>query len=353
MTISAQAMRYLVVIAATAALCLVAALALNAAVDPLWYFSGNRLGSTNYAFNERLSKANLIEGHERDYDCIIFGDSRATLLPEQKIAGYRCFNFAFSSGVVSEFIDYAKWLKQRGFSPRLIIVGVSAGDFRKRQMPHNVPDFVREGGKPPSPFIEYLSLDVLGMSWRSLFGSSPIDRSYDHDFRCQVAVSMPYDPKKPIRDLYSGPFDWREPLTLYGRLRSVFPQARYVGYAPPISAWAVAEYARIAWLPSYTQALGDASTVFDRFVDFSIPSDITIEPANTYDGTHYSEDINALIAAALPDGSVSQGLDLTALSSRQIIDAYRARLTAHSSALAAGEGAVHGSLDSIPVSPSQ
>src|SRR3546814_14604320 len=105
MTISAQAMRYLAAIAATAALCLAAALALNAAVDPLWYFSGNRLGATNFAFNERLSKANLIEGHERDYDCVIFGDSRATLLPEQKIAGYRCFNFAFSSGVVREFID--------------------------------------------------------------------------------------------------------------------------------------------------------------------------------------------------------------------------------------------------------
>lgn len=353
MTIPAQAMRYLAAVASTAAFCLAIALAFNMVVDPLWYFSGNRLGAVNYAFNERLSKANLIDGHERDYDCVIFGDSRATLLPEQKIGGYRCFNFAFSSGVVSEFIDYANWLKQRGFTPKLIVVGVSAGDFRERRMPHNVPDFVREGGSPPSPLIEYLSFDVLGMSWRTLFGSSPIDRSYDRDFHCQVAVSMRYNPRKPIRDLYSGPFDWREPLTLYGKLRSIFPHARYIGYAPPISAWAIAEYAHINWLRSYTQALGDASTVFDRFLDFSIPSDITIEPVNTYDGTHYSQDVNALIAATLPDGSVSQGLDLTSLSSEQILAAYRARLKRYSSELAASGGALHGSRDSVPASPPQ
>lgn len=343
-----QSMRYLGMLAATAALCLALALALNAAVDPLWYFSGNRFGPVNYAFNERLSKSNLIAGHESEYDCVIFGDSRATLLPEQKIVGYRCFNFAFSSGVVSEFIDYAAWLKGRGFSPKLIVVGVSAGDFRKRRMPHNVPDFVREGGSPPSPFIEYLSLDVLAMSWRSLFGSSPIDRSYDKDFRCQVAVTTPYDPKKPIRDLYSGPFDLREPLTLYGKLRAIFPQARYIGYAPPISAWAIAEYARIGWLPSYTRSLDDVSTVFDRFVDFSIPSKITVTPANTYDGTHYSEKVNSLIAASLPDGSVSDGLDLTSLSYTQILDAYRARFTSYSSALAADADAPRGVPNSIP-----
>ncbi|HEY4343396.1 MAG TPA: hypothetical protein VGN05_03545 [Parvibaculum sp.] len=348
MTMPAQAMRYLGMLAATAAVCLALALAVNAAVDPLWYFSGNRLGPVNYAFNERLSKANLIAGHEHEYDCVIFGDSRVTLLPEQKIAGYRCFNFAFSSGVVTEFIDYANWLKARGFAPKLIIVGVSAGDFRKRKMPHNVPDFVRAGDNPPSPFIEYLSLDVLAMSWRSLFDSSPIDRSYDRDFRCQVAVTTPYDPKRPIRDLYSGPFDEREPLTLYGKLRAVFPQAHYVGYAPPISAWAVSEYARIGWLPSYTRAFDDASSVFDRFVDYSLPSKITIDPANTYDGTHYSEDVNSLIAASLPDGPAAAGLDLTALSNMQILDAYRARLREYSSALAAGEGGPRGSPDSIP-----
>lgn len=331
-----QAMCYLAMLAATAAFCLCMALVFNSLVDPLWYFSGNRFGPVNFAFNERLSKANRIVGHEGDYDCVIFGDSRATLLPEQKINGYRCFNFAFSSGVVSEFIDYANWLKGRGFSPRLVIVGVSAGDFRKRQMPRNVPDFVREGHNPPSPFIEYLSLDVLAMSWRTLFGTTPIDRNYTRDFRCQVAVTIPYDPRKPVRDLYSGPFDERGPLALYRDLRAVFPQARFIGYAPPLSAWAVAEYERIGWLPSYTQALGDTAAVFDRFTDYSVPSDMTLDPRNTYDGTHYSEAVNAGIAASVIEGPVSLALDLKALSHREILEAYRARLKQYLSALAAG-----------------
>jgi hypothetical protein len=346
-------MRYLAMLAATTTACLAVALVFNSLVDPLWYFSGNRFGPVNYAFNERLSKSNLISGHEREYDCVIFGDSRVTLLPEQEITGYRCFNFAFSSGVVSEFIDYAQWLKMRGLSPRLVIVGVSAGDFRKRKMPHNVPDFVMKGKNPPSPLLEYLSLDVLGMSWRSLFGTSPIDRNYDRDFRCQVAVTTPYNPAKPIRDLYSGPFDDREPLTLYGRLRSIFPQARFVGYAPPLSAWAIAEYERIGWLPSYTRAFDDASTVFDRFVDYSPPSALTMDPGNTYDGTHYSEKVNSIIAASLPDRQARMGLDLTALTNAQILEVYRRRLREYSSALAAGAGGPHGRPPAVPTSPAR
>lgn len=344
----AQALHYLAILAATAALCLGIAFVFNSLVDPLWYFSGNRLGPVNYAFNERLSKANLIDGREREYDCVIFGDSRVTLLPEQKIAGHRCFNFAFSSGVVSEFVDYANWLKGRGLSPKLVIVGISAGDFRKRKMPRDVPDFVRVGESPPSPFVKYLSLDVLSMSWRTLFGSSPIDRDYDRDFRCQVAVTTPYDPGKPIRDLHSGPFNEREPLKLYRELRGVFPEARFVGYASPLSAWAIAEYARIEWLESYTRALHDAAAVFDRFTDYSIPSDMTLDPANTYDGTHYSETVNALIAASVTEGPVSPALDLKALSDAEIMTAYRARLTQYSSALAAGVGAPPEAADQVP-----
>ncbi|MGB3811040.1 MAG: hypothetical protein WA943_13185 [Parvibaculum sp.] len=339
MSMPAQSMRYLAMLAATIVLCVGAALAFNSLVDPLWYFSGNRFAPVNFAFNERLSKANLIEGREHEFDCVIFGDSRATLLPEQKIAGYRCFNFAFSSGVVGEFVDYANWLKSRGFAPRLVIVGVSAGDFRKSVSSRNTPDFVREGQNPPSPLIAYASLDVLAMSWRTLFGSSPIDREYDRDFHCRVAVTMPYDPRKPIRDLYSGPFDNREPLDKYRELRGIFPEARFVGYAPPLSAWAIAEYARIGWLKSYTKALNEAATVFDQFEDYSVPSEITLDPANTYDGTHYSETVNATIAATLLDGTTIEALNLTALSDAATLAAYQTRLKDYSNALEDGVSA--------------
>lgn len=322
----ATTMRYLAMLASVTALIVAAAFAFNALVDPLWYFGGNQLKPVNFAFNERLSKVNLIDGHEAEYDCIIFGDSRATLLPEQKIQGHHCFNFAFSAGAVDEFLAYALWLKARGFDPHLVIVGVSAGDFRKRNPPHNIPDFILEGREPTSPFIKYLSTDVVGMSWRTLFGSSPIDRYYNASFQCQIAVTSHYDPKKPIRDVHAGPFDERRPLAQYQALRDVFPEAEFVGYAPPISAYAILDYKNINWLASYTGALVSAAGVFDHFWDASIPSPITIDPANTYDGTHYSSTVNAHIAEGLLTGLEPYAINLKQMTAGEALAAYMARL---------------------------
>tara|TARA_R110000868_G_scaffold293209_2_gene553707 strand:- start:7819 stop:8925 length:1107 start_codon:yes stop_codon:yes gene_type:complete len=348
-----SALRYLATMAFTAVLCCLAVLALNATVDPLWYYSGNRIKPINFAFNERLSKANLIAEHESDYDCVIFGDSRVTLLPEGDIKGYRCFNFAISAGAINEFVDYAKWLKGRGFQPRLVIVGVSAGDFRARKAPRNVPDFIKEGGNPTSPYIKYLSLDVLGMSWRTLFGKSPIDRVYDREFQSVVAVTSAYDPRKPIRDIHAGPFDNREPMEKYHELRGIFPDAEFVGYTPPISAWAIADYESIHWLESYTRAIHDVSKVFDRFIDASIPSAATLDPANTYDGTHYARGVNAGIAGSLVAGPVSTYLDVKRISSSEMFAAYRLRLNAYSKVIARALDEPSAPTSEVPYLPSQ
>src|SRR5258708_18402412 len=114
---------------ATAGLIVAACFAVNCLVDPLWYLRGNVLTEINYPFNERLSKINQFLPKMQDYDCIIFGSSRATLLPEEKVKGYHCFNMAFSDGQASEYQLYAKYLHQRGFAPRLMIVDVKREEF--------------------------------------------------------------------------------------------------------------------------------------------------------------------------------------------------------------------------------
>ena len=164
------------------------------------------------------------------------------------------------------------------------------------------------------------------MSWRTLFGSSPIDRFYDAKFQCKVAVTTHYDPRKPIRDLHAGPFDNRAPLAQYQALRDIFPDAQFVGYTPPISAFAILDYEKIDWLQSYTGALVDAAAIFDRFWDASIPSPITVKPANTYDGTHYSSDVNARIAEGLLSDLAPYAIDLKHMTTVEATNAYRARL---------------------------
>ena len=109
------------VLLATAGLIVTSCFAVNCLVDPLWYLRGNLLGDINYPFNERLSKLVRFLPRMADYDCIIFGTSRATLLPEEKAKGYRCFNMAVSDGQASEYLLYADYLRARGFAPKLIM----------------------------------------------------------------------------------------------------------------------------------------------------------------------------------------------------------------------------------------
>ncbi|PKP79087.1 MAG: hypothetical protein CVT81_01130 [Alphaproteobacteria bacterium HGW-Alphaproteobacteria-3] len=337
MTMSKHASAYLATLTAAVVATAFVVFIVNAVVDPLWYFGGNKIGTVNYAFNERLSKTNLFLSRKDRYDCVIFGDSRVTLLPEDKIGGYKCFNFAFSAGKAAEAVAYARFLRAHDFRPKLVIMGVPGAAFRERIGGADIPAFIREGDTPKSPYLAYLSIDTLRMSLQTLFGKSPLDRVYDRQFICRVAPGAPaYDPAKPIRDLFAGRFVARDRVSFYDEMRIIFPEAILAGYVPPISAWAVNAYAEKGWLDEYVEVLHLASTKFDRFVDYGVPSAMTIDRSNTYDGTHYSEPANTIIARSLMIGSSEDALDLKKLDAVEMRRAYAKRLKRYEAAIADG-----------------
>ncbi|MEQ9227069.1 MAG: hypothetical protein RLO15_12040 [Parvibaculum sp.] len=337
MNMSKYAPAYLATMSATVAVCALVAFAFNAAVDPMWYFGGNRLGTVNYAFNERLSKVNRFLATKDQYNCLIFGDSRVTLLPEDEIEGFKCFNFAFSAGKAEEAVAYARYIRAQGFEPELVIMGVPAAAFRERIGGTNIPPFVKEEGEPKSPYLSYLSFDAVSMSKQTLFGRSPLDRVYDLEFHCKVAPGAPaYDPRVPLRDLMAGKFTGTQRVKFYDEMREVFPGVELVGYVPPISAWAIKSYADAGWLGDYVRVLHLASEKFDRFLDYGVPSELTIDTGNTYDGTHYSEPANQAVARSLFDGGLKDTLDVRALSANEMLEIYGQRLQHYRREIEAG-----------------
>ena len=131
--------------------------AVNCLVDPLWYLRGNVLTHINYPFNERLAGIIRFMPRLEDYDCVIFGTSRASLLPEEKIEGYRCYNLSISDGNARGIRALREVLAGAGLQ--------AAADHRRREArriywadpagrgaglcPHRIP--------PPSIFATYLS----------------------------------------------------------------------------------------------------------------------------------------------------------------------------------------------------
>ena len=314
---------------ASAFLIVAACFTVNCLVDPLWYLRGNVLTEINYPFNERLSKIIYFLPRMQSYDCIIFGTSRATLLPEEKIEGHHCFNMAFSDGQGSEYLAYAKYLRQRGFAPRLLVVDVKREEFVGPTHPAELPDFIRTGEAPPSIFATYLSLDALDFSIRTLRKDPPHHRYYDKDFSAELEVRSKrhrFNPTLPIKPS-PPPFDVHpERAAIYTELRQQFPMARAIAYVPPVSAWSIAAFSLTGSLDLYLAAVDQVAASYDRFLNFSVPSPITASKEGTYDGSHYSRAINARVAGALLAKTSDLWIEWRKGEEPTVIADYRQRL---------------------------
>jgi hypothetical protein len=324
-----QVLTYLACVLGSAALIAGACFLINCLVDPLWYLRGNVLTGINYPFNERLSKINQFLPRLPDYDCLILGSSRATLLPMESLKGYRCVNFAISDGQIGEFLLYAHYLRARGIAPSLLIVDLRREDFIGPMPPPDVPDFIRTGEAPPSIFTTYLSLDALDFSIRTLRGDAPHHRYYDQNFDARLEVRSPkhrYDPSAPIEPM-PPPVDVHpERAELYIELRQIFPAARAIGYIPPESASRIAAFNLTGGLDAYLGAIGRIVPAYDEVLDFAIPSKLTESREGTYDGSHYSETVNARIGAALIADEADPGVDWRRHDQATITALYHERL---------------------------
>jgi len=318
---------YLATLGATAGAIAGLCLVVNLLVDPLWYLHGNVVTGVNFAFNERVAKINQFLPRMQDYDCLIMGSSRTTLLPERRFSEHRCFNLAFSGGRINEFLLYAEYLRARGFAPSLLIIGVDPFNFHGPMPDPDVPDFVRRGADPPSLMRTYLSLDALGFSIRTLKGDSPHHRYYDRDLNCRIlARARAYHPPRVLTPFPEPSDVHTERAALYLQLRNVFPAAHAIGYVPPVSAWTIGRISLSGDLGGYLTALARVAAAFDEFLDFGIPSAITATTSDTYDGSHYSEAVNAQIAAALQSDQPDPGVDWHRQSPQAIAELYRERL---------------------------
>jgi len=299
----------------------------NVLVDPLWYFRGNVLTGVNYAFNERTSKMIRFLPRMADYDCLLIGSSHTALLHERRIAGHRCFNLGFSHGRVREFLAYAKYLRSRGFRPSLIFVNVDLYDFQDPPQALTVPDFVRAGDDPPSILRTYLSLDVLSFSWRTLRGAFPNHLIYDANAEMHIIPkSHPYRPPRHLAAHPTPPPFHADLAASFAELRGAFPEARAIGWAPPVSAWSIAQLKLDGTLAAYLGVLHQISASFDEFIDFSIPSAVTAGTTNTFDGIHYVDAVNERIVDALASGDPAFGVDWHRQPASAIAAQYNAAL---------------------------
>jgi len=326
-----QARRYLMALVLTCLLLGGTTLAVNALVDPLWYRGAQTGVARTFAYNDRYAKVNLFLADPGRYDCVIFGSSKTMLLDATKLGRGTCFNFAFPTGDIAEYLDYLRFLKHRGMDLRTIIVGVDSYVFTDRVLPNQAPDFVRRLDAPPPMLGAYISPDLLGFSVRRLLGlGAPSMLYYDRDFCVRLVEGMRYEPDRLLtvrtddKWLPLGPFSPRR-SALFAELRRIWPGVRLIGHVPPVSAFYVAHKRLVGTLPQYLVAIHATARHFDEFYDFALPGPVTGNPANTVDGEHFVQAVNDRVARVLSTGrpDAGFGLPLHGLDLEALIRRYR------------------------------
>lgn len=308
--------------------------AANMLIDPLWYNKGNQLQPFNFSFNERLAKTNRYLNAKDEHNCIIFGSSVVTLVDEGRIKDYKCYNFAISAGNIKEFIAQAEYIKSLGISPDLVILGVDYFNFMDEPLKNETPDFVLNKTSPPSMLSAYLSYDTLRFSIRSLQRKAPRNRNYDRDFKgFIISGAKGFDPHKErdIGDLFEIHYA-AEPLSndnvkYYKKFRTIFPDAKYIGYVPLKSAWDTHKFLEKGLLENALEVIYETGAAFDEFYDFSLYSPLASRTTDTYDGYHYGRDTNNYVVDGIFGPQDEYHLKVHEMSQKDYINAYIERLS--------------------------
>jgi hypothetical protein len=317
-------LRFFIAFVAFCLLMLFPVLTLNYLVDPLWYFSGNRLSPYSEPFNTRVSKLILIQDDAKKYDCVIFGPSVTTLLDPTKIRDANCFNAAFADGRVEEFPIYARYLKGLGLEPKKIIVDLTPRNFATtRPRLSKLPDFVANG-TPPSPAIRaYASFDTFWFSLRSFLGVSQSAQVYDHRFVSHLKPDVPaWSHARRIEEFRSYADFSTESLSFYKELLAVWPSAEKIGIVSFVSASAVTTWREAGVLENYLNTSYAASKLFDSYYDFTAPSEITANDELTFDGLHFVEQPNRLMAERINGAENGSGIAVTGRTYESFHEAY-------------------------------
>lgn len=267
---------------------------INYAVDPLWYRNTDTVLSQNLASNERYMKSIHYARNSDQYDCVIFGSSRSSLLNEKEIKPFRCFNFSFSNGHVKEFLEIANYISASGAKIKLMIVSIDEVSFLRefdnpgKELPSFLDNFSR-----PNIIEHYLTWDVLKTSLKTILGRHNLPRYYlrttKSNFSAGVLLNVtPYIPETTVG--YSGSFYelGQQNVHLYTKLFSMFPEAHKIPLVLPMHT---EELSKLKANSNFSEfANGLAQIPFrtnTKLLDFLEHPDLSTSKLYTYDGFHY------------------------------------------------------------------
>lgn len=287
---------------------------INFYVDPLWLFEHeNHYNKSQWGFDERQQKTNLVRFSEFNYDGLLLGSSRTTHINQWAFADTRVFNYAAVGMRPVEFSGYvafAQSVRRRPFKVIYLGMDFVATNRLNPGSPLRAGHYVQSSEALLYRLESLLNYDTFGKSFRNIrqAASTTACDCYNRqnvkrlpaaplDIRT-AAVSS--DIAAYSTKVYGPDYVYEDRLKLIlASLKNDHLGTRFVPFITPPSYKLFQVLVRMGRLPDYERWLTEMIDVFGGVYDFSGRNSITTNMDNYVDGHHFRDNVGDLIVARL------------------------------------------------------
>ncbi len=289
---------------------------INYVMDSYWTFDHeNRFNQMQTGSNERQQKTNYIYFHPFDYNALLLGSSRTTLINQNDFEGLKVFNYAVSMMMPQEYKEYIEFAKKRkGGEFEYIILALDFFGTNKLQKAENPKPIIEN---TTSPFYRYkllFSIDALKNSAaniRRYITGKKYRRSYD---RHNVATTDPLTPQQ-AKAIIERRKHWEERYAYNENYKNILedlkksnPKSKFIVFTTPVSSHLFKLMINEGHLKEYERWLKELVEVFGKVTNFMTENSITKDYVHNFvDTNHFYPRIGKMIAhkvLGIPDPSI-------------------------------------------------
>ncbi len=284
----------------------------NFLVDPLWLFSHtNLLNKIQLPINERAQKTNYLAYGGADYDTLIIGNSRATLINQNDLNGKKAFNYSVSAIATSEYEDYIAFaLKRSGGKIKTVYISSSfaSANIEVQKNIEKTPDYYISKSQDTFYRLSMLmSLNMFRYSLRTLKENLYKPKKGVHYDRNNVAYIIPFEKSGQdyifIKDInaydniYTNVFrydrdDFRSRLN---KIVAANPTVRFVAFSLPVTTQMHCLVKKAGLATAYEEWITDMVDVFGSLHHFEYIHSVADDRANFMDANHFYPEVGTMI----------------------------------------------------------
>ena len=273
-------------------------------VDPFNVFHVSNYRRNGVEPNKNYIKMCHVLNNPAKFDTLLFGSSRVGAIHVEKIKSKKCYNMNYSQGLPSEHLANLKTLKKKSIIPKHVYLGVDNiclyGTEKKHESQHFRIPYEYKLRHPVKWYKRYLDVPVVMESLDTIM-KFPINSDFDKAFY-EYGGWFPYNVKggKNI-----SPKEHRFKANISKAIREIKEivkfcknnNIRLIVFTNPMYKNMYVD----AMKSGYRKFLEELAKTTDYY-NFSSLNDITIDPANYLDNSHYKAEVGDMIIESIENG---------------------------------------------------